>query len=46
MKRFYDRWGMFAIFLKGLTPIPYKLVTILSGARSTIRCRSSCSPRW
>jgi membrane protein YqaA with SNARE-associated domain len=32
LEAFYDRWGMFAIFLKGLTPIPYKLVTILSGA--------------
>lgn len=32
LKAFYDQWGAFAIFIKGLTPIPYKLVTILSGA--------------
>jgi membrane protein YqaA with SNARE-associated domain len=28
----YQRWGAWVIFVKGLTPIPYKLVTILSGA--------------
>jgi membrane protein YqaA with SNARE-associated domain len=32
LKAFYDEWGALAIFIKGLTPIPYKLVTILSGA--------------
>lgn len=32
LRAFYDRWGAWFIFLKGLTPIPYKLVTILSGA--------------
>jgi membrane protein YqaA with SNARE-associated domain len=31
-KAFYDEWGAWVIFGKGLTPIPYKLVTILSGA--------------
>jgi len=28
----YAKWGALIILLKGLTPIPYKLVTILSGA--------------
>ncbi|WP_376087350.1 YqaA family protein [Roseomonas sp. CCTCC AB2023176] len=28
----YDRWGALVILVKGLTPIPYKLVTIASGA--------------
>ena len=28
----YRRWGVWVILLKGLTPIPYKLVTIASGA--------------
>ncbi len=32
LRAFYDRWGVWFIFLKGLTPIPYKLVTIISGA--------------
>ncbi|HWA01498.1 MAG TPA: YqaA family protein [Caulobacterales bacterium] len=32
LQAFYDKWGLFAIFIKGLTPIPFKLVTILSGA--------------
>lgn len=27
----YDRWGVWVILAKGLTPIPYKLVTIASG---------------
>ena len=27
----YARWGALVILLKGLTPIPYKLVTIVSG---------------
>jgi membrane protein YqaA with SNARE-associated domain len=27
----YARWGLWIILLKGLTPIPYKLVTITSG---------------
>lgn len=27
----YAHWGAWIIFLKGLTPIPYKLVTIASG---------------
>jgi membrane protein YqaA with SNARE-associated domain len=28
----YDRWGAWLIIVKGATPIPYKLVTIASGA--------------
>jgi membrane protein YqaA with SNARE-associated domain len=28
----YDRWGALVILVKGLTPIPYKIVTIASGA--------------
>ncbi len=32
LRAFYDEWGAWFIFLKGLTPIPYKLVTIISGA--------------
>jgi membrane protein YqaA with SNARE-associated domain len=28
----YSRWGLYVILIKGLTPIPYKLVTIASGA--------------
>ena len=28
----YRRWGVWVILLKGLTPIPYKVVTIASGA--------------
>jgi membrane protein YqaA with SNARE-associated domain len=28
----YARWGLYVILVKGLTPIPYKLVTIASGA--------------
>ena len=31
LKVFYDEWGAWFILLKGLTPIPYKLVTIVSG---------------
>jgi membrane protein YqaA with SNARE-associated domain len=29
---FYARWGFWAILAKGLTPIPFKLVTIAAGA--------------
>jgi membrane protein YqaA with SNARE-associated domain len=28
----YDHWGVWIIVLKGMTPIPYKVVTIASGA--------------
>ncbi len=28
----YARWGLWVILIKGMTPIPYKLVTIASGA--------------
>ena len=27
----YDHWGLWIILIKGMTPIPYKLVTIASG---------------
>jgi len=32
LRAFYAQWGAAFIFLKGLTPIPFKLVTIVSGA--------------
>ena len=28
----YAEWGLWVILIKGLTPIPYKIVTIISGA--------------
>jgi membrane protein YqaA with SNARE-associated domain len=28
----YDKWGLWVILIKGMTPIPYKIVTIASGA--------------
>ncbi len=31
MRAFYATWGAIFILVKGLTPIPYKLVTIFSG---------------
>ena len=31
LKGFYDQYGAWFILLKGLTPIPFKLVTIVSG---------------
>ena len=35
----YSRWGLAVILIKGMTPIPYKLVTIASGAaRFSFRC--------
>jgi len=34
LKETYDRWGALVILIKGLTPIPYKLVTIVSGLLS------------
>lgn len=30
-RRWYDQWGAAIILVKGLTPIPFKLVTIASG---------------
>lgn len=30
-RKWYDQWGLWVILIKGLTPIPYKLVTIASG---------------
>jgi membrane protein YqaA with SNARE-associated domain len=32
MQHLYDQWGAWLIVIKGATPIPYKLVTIASGA--------------
>ncbi|MDI7774024.1 YqaA family protein [Asticcacaulis sp. EMRT-3] len=29
--RFFNKWGVWVILIKGLTPIPYKLVTIAAG---------------
>jgi membrane protein YqaA with SNARE-associated domain len=34
LRAFYARWGAVFILVKGLTPIPYKLVTIVSGLMS------------
>jgi membrane protein YqaA with SNARE-associated domain len=31
-KAFYDEYGLMVILVKGLTPIPFKLITIMSGA--------------
>jgi membrane protein YqaA with SNARE-associated domain len=31
-KVFYDQYGLMVILVKGLTPIPFKLITIMSGA--------------
>lgn len=31
LRVFYDKWGWAAVLLGGLTPIPYKLITIVSG---------------
>ncbi len=31
-QRLYNEWGLWIILIKGMTPIPYKLVTIASGA--------------
>lgn len=31
LRAFYDKWGALFILIKGLTPIPFKLVTIVSG---------------
>jgi membrane protein YqaA with SNARE-associated domain len=32
LKSLFDAWGVWIIVAKGMTPIPYKLVTITSGA--------------
>lgn len=34
LRAFYDHWGALFILVKGFTPIPYKLVTIVSGLLS------------
>jgi len=33
-KQTYAEWGLWVILIKGITPIPYKIVTIASGAAS------------
>ena len=30
-QHWFDQWGLWVILIKGLTPIPYKLVTITAG---------------
>ncbi len=30
-QKWFDQWGLMVILIKGLTPIPYKLVTITAG---------------
>lgn len=30
-KDYYNEWGAWAVFIAGLTPFPYKVITILSG---------------
>jgi membrane protein YqaA with SNARE-associated domain len=30
----YNEWGAWAVFIAGVTPFPYKVITILSGATS------------
>ena len=30
----YDQWGAWAVFIAGVTPFPYKVITIASGALS------------
>jgi membrane protein YqaA with SNARE-associated domain len=32
LKTMFDQWGVWIILIKGMTPIPYKLVTITAGA--------------
>ena len=32
LEKLYRRWGVWIIMAKGMTPIPYKVVTIASGA--------------
>ena len=31
-QKIYNNWGALAVFIAGVTPFPYKVVTILSGA--------------
>ena len=30
-QKFYNDWGAWAVFIAGVTPFPYKVITILSG---------------
>jgi len=57
LKAGFQEWGVWIIVLKGMTPIPYKLITIASGVAQFISacsspprscraaCASSCSLR-
>jgi membrane protein YqaA with SNARE-associated domain len=38
----YAQWGTWIILIKGMTPIPYKLVTIASGFADIVSSCSSC----
>ena len=31
LRAFYDKWGWASVLIGGLTPVPFKLITILSG---------------
>jgi membrane protein YqaA with SNARE-associated domain len=31
LRTFYEKWGWASVLIGGLTPVPYKLITILSG---------------
>jgi membrane protein YqaA with SNARE-associated domain len=33
-RKTYNEWGAWAVFIAGVTPFPYKVITILSGATS------------
>ena len=43
LREAYARWGALVILIKGLTPIPFKLVTIVSGL---LGYNSPCSSRY
>ena len=32
MDSYFNEWGAWAVFIAGVTPFPYKVITILSGA--------------
>jgi len=36
VKRWFDEWGFWAIFIAGFSPIPYKLFTITAGMLSMV----------
>ena len=45
LKAAFAQWGAWIIILKGLTPIPFKLVTIASGV-AQFDLLAFASPRW